>query len=243
MAGTEDVFRLLEPRRDVVYSALVLNRAGLERAAGCGMSHVAVFVSASETHSQRNSGCSVDEGLAAVRDLIRQAKGRGFMVQAGVMNAFGCHFEGTVSTEKVLNMVGAFALEGADEISLADTPGLANPAQVESMVLAVQSLTSLPLTLHLHDTCGLGIANAYAAWKLGVRRFDASCGGLGGCPFIPGASGNIPTEDLAWLFESMGVDVGLDLVQVVEMVKYLETRLGKRLPGRLAHTCLHRAGH
>jgi len=235
MAGTEKVAALLRPRTGVIYSALVLNRRGLERAEDCGIRHVSVFVSASETHSLRNSNCSVDEAMAGARDLIERAKEGGFTVQTGVMNAFGCRFEGVISSERVLQMVRDFSDHGADEINLADTSGLANPVQVQALILATRSVTKLPLALHLHDTFGFGIANAYAAWNLGVRRFDASCGGLGGCPFIPGAAGNIPTEDLAWFFESMGVCTGVDLNRMLEIVMELERKLGRRLPGRLAH--------
>ncbi len=235
MAGTEKVAALLRPRTGVMYSALVLNRRGLERAEDCGIRHVSVFVSVSETHSLRNSNCSVDEAMAGARDLIERAKAGGFTVQTGVMNAFGCRFEGVISSERVLQMVRDFSDHGADEINLADTSGLANPVQVQALILATRSVTKLPLALHLHDTFGFGIANAYAAWNLGVRRFDASCGGLGGCPFIPGAAGNIATEDLAWFFDSMGVCTGVDLNRMLEIVMELERKLGRRLPGRLAH--------
>lgn len=235
MAGTEEVFGLLRPRTGVIYSALILNRMGLDRAGECGLRHVSLFVSASETHSRKNTRCSVDEAMGAARRLIGLAKARGVTIQAGVMNAFGCRFEGAISSERVLDMVRVFAEEGADEINLADTSGLAHPLQIESLVRAAQAVMVLPLALHLHDTFGFAMANAYAAWKVGVRRFDASCGGLGGCPFIPGAAGNIPTEDLSRLFESMGVSTGVDLERAVELVVDLERRLGRSLPGKLAH--------
>jgi hydroxymethylglutaryl-CoA lyase len=235
MAGTEKVAALLRPHTGVIYSALVLNRRGLERAGECGIRHVSLFVSASETHSLRNTRCSVDEAMAVARDLMALAKDRGFTIQAGVMNAFGCRFEGAVSARRVLQMVRDFSEQGADEINLADTSGLANPVQIQALIVAAQSVTKLPLALHLHDTFGFGMANAHTAWNLGVRRFDASCGGLGGCPFIPGAAGNVPTEDLAWFFESMGVCTGVNLNRMLEIVMELERKLGRRLPGRLAH--------
>jgi hydroxymethylglutaryl-CoA lyase len=238
MADTEEVFRRIERRSDVVYTALVLNRRGFERAAGCGINHLSLFVSASESHSWKNSRCSVDDALAAARILIREAKDHGFELQAGVMNAFGCRFEGEISMSRVMEMVRIFDEEGADEINLADTSGMAHPAQVETMIAAVRSGTDRPLALHLHDTYGFALANAYVAWKSGVRRFDASCGGVGGCPFIPGAAGNIPTEDLVCLFESMGVGTGVDLKSTTELVLDLEKKLGRRLPGRLAHVGL-----
>jgi hydroxymethylglutaryl-CoA lyase len=238
MAGTEEVFRRIERRPDVVYTALILNRKGFERAAGCGINHLSLFVSASESHSWKNSRCSVDDALAAARELIREAKDHGLGLQAGVMNAFGCRFEGEISMARVMEMVRVFDEEGADEINLADTSGVAHPVQVEIMIAAARSCTDRPLALHLHDTYGFALANAYVAWKSGVRRFDASCGGLGGCPFIPGASGNIPTEDLVCLFESMGVGTGVDLKSTEELVLDLEKKLGRRLPGHLAHVGL-----
>lgn len=235
MAGTEDVYRLIRHRPDVIYSALILNRKGLHRARECGINHVSLFVSASEAHSRRNSQCSVDQALGNAREIIGEARTMGITIQAGVMNAFGCRLEGNVPVMRVLEMVRVFDAEGADEINLADTSGLAHPAQVEAMISAVTSITDLPLGLHLHDTFGFALVNAYAAWKAGVRRFDASCGGLGGCPFIPGVAGNVPTEDLVWLFESMGVSTGVELMRVIHMVSELEERIGRRLPGRLAH--------
>jgi hydroxymethylglutaryl-CoA lyase len=235
MAGAEDVYRLIRHRPDVIYSALILNRRGLERARECGITHVSLFVSASEAHSLRNAQCSMDQAVRSGRELIGEARAMGITIQAGVMNAFGCRFEGNVPMARVLDMVSVFDAEGADEINLADTSGLAHPAQVKAMISAVGSVTDLPLALHLHDTFGFALVNAYAAWNAGVRRFDASCGGLGGCPFIPGVAGNVPTEDLAWLFESMGVSTGLDLKRAAGMASELEKRVGRRLPGHLAH--------
>jgi hydroxymethylglutaryl-CoA lyase len=232
MAGTEEVFERIKRKQGVVYSALVLNRKGLDRALACGVGHLAVFASASEEHSRRNANCTVEEAVATARGVIETAKGRGVFVRAGVMNAFGCRFEGAVPAERVLDMARSFAKCGADEISLADTAGLANPGQIEEMVEMVMEAAGLPLSLHLHDTFGFGLANVYAAFRKGVTRFDASCGGLGGCPFIPGAAGNVPTEDVVNLFETMGVPTGIDLARLLRVVAGLEKKLGRKIGGR-----------
>jgi hydroxymethylglutaryl-CoA lyase len=234
MAETEKVLEGIDRYPGVTYSALVLNRKGLDRAVSAGLEHVSIFVSASETHSRENSNCSIAEATLAARTLILQAKSRGLRVQAGVMNAFGCRFEGKISSQRVLQLIGVYAESGADEINLADTSGVAHPGQMAEMLGIIGDGCALPLSLHLHDTYGFGLANVYAAWSLGVSRFDACCGGLGGCPFIPGASGNVATEDVVHLFESMGVATGISLEGVAEVVHRLEKKMERRLPGRYA---------
>lgn len=236
MAELEEVWSRVQRRPGVVYSALVLNGKGLDRAVAAGLDHVSVFVSASEEHSRRNAGCSVQDALADARKLIRRAKDHGLGVQAGVMNAFGCRYEGPVEFERVLQLLRTYVQEGADEINLADTVGTAHPKQVETMVAKVREIWDIPLALHLHDTFGFGMANLYAAWRAGVNRFDTCCGGLGGCPFIPGAPGNLATEDVVHLFEAMGVRTGIALDRLAAVVKTLQTWLGRPLPGRYAGT-------
>ncbi len=232
MADTETVFRGLRQKPGVTYRALILNEKGLERAAGCGVGHVAVFVSASETHSRKNSGCDTAEALKRACSVVRQAKAAGLAVQAGVMNAFGCRFEGPVPEDRVMALAASLADAGADELCLADTSGVANPVQTERLVGKALRTFPLPLGLHLHDTFGFGLANVYAAWKMGVARFDGACGGLGGCPFIPGAPGNVPTEDLVHLFHAMGVPTGVDLAKLITVRAHLESRFQRPLPGR-----------
>jgi len=232
MADTEKVLELIERVPGIVYSVLVLNERGLERALACELEHVSVFVSVSEAHSRRNAGCSVGEALQQVERLIRRGKEAGLGVQAGVMNAFGCRFEGLIDPERVFEIVRVLNRAGADEISLADTPGLADPGCIEHMALEVVQVTENPVAFHLHDTYGFGLANVYAAWKSGIRRFDTACGGVGGCPFIPGAAGNVATEDVVHLFRRMMVETGVDLDRLAPVVRRLEERLGRRLPGR-----------
>jgi hydroxymethylglutaryl-CoA lyase len=237
MAETEKVLEGIDRYPGVTYSVLVLNRRGLDRAISTGFEHVSIFVSASETHSRENSNCSVDEATIAARSLIEHAKSRGLTVQAGVMNAFGCRSEGKIPLRRVLNLVGDYSNSGADEVNLADTSGVAHPKQMEEMIASIADLCDLPLSLHLHDTYGFGLANVYAAWRSGVRRFDACCGGLGGCPFIAGAAGNVATEDVVHLFESMGVTTGISLACLAKVVRRLETKMERRLPGRYAGSC------
>jgi hydroxymethylglutaryl-CoA lyase len=234
MADTEKVFEGIDRFPGVTYSALVLNKRGLERAVSIGLEHISIFVSASETHSRENTNCSVDEATSEVRRLIEEAKSSRRIVQAGVMNAFGCRFDGAIPPRRVLELLRVYAKSGADEISLADTAGLAHPKQIEEMVASVAEVCALPLSLHLHDTYGFGLANVYAAWRSGVGRFDACCGGLGGCPFIPGAAGNVATEDIIHLFEAMGISTGVSLECVSKVVRDLEEKMERRLPGRYA---------
>lgn len=237
MAGTEKVYEGVDRYPGVTYSALVLNRKGLDRAVSAGLDHVSIFVSASETHSRENSNCSVEEATIAARTLIERAKFVGLTVQAGVMNAFGCRFDGQIPPQLVLKLVKVFSESGTDEVNLADTAGLAHPKQMEEMIERVKDNCELPLSLHLHDTYGFGLANVYAAWRAGVSRFDACCGGLGGCPFIPGAAGNVATEDVVHLFESMGVPTGISRERLAEVVRGLEKKMQRSLPGRYARSC------
>ena len=234
MAHTEELYRRVRKVPGVVYSALVLNRKGLERAAACGIPHVSLYVSASETHSLKNSNRSVADALREAIDLMGEARGHGLRVRAGVMNAFGCQFEGRVPFQRVLEIVQRFLALDVDEVSLADTAGVAHPQQVEEAVARAREICPVPLSLHFHETYGFGLANVYAAWRAGGRHFDASCGGLGGCPFIPGVAGNVATEDVLHLFEEAGIDTGVSLVELSRVVAQLEARLGRSLPGRYA---------
>ncbi|SMC17735.1 hydroxymethylglutaryl-CoA lyase [Desulfacinum hydrothermale DSM 13146] len=234
MADTEAVYGRIQKRPGVVYSVLVLNEKGLERAVACGVDHVAVFTSASETHSRKNTGCSVDEGLGRAAAVVRRALEAGMTVQAGVMNAFGCRFDGSVPRERVRSLLFSLREAGAQELSLADTSGMAHPRQMEEVLEPLLADLDVPLALHLHDTWGFALANIYAAWKMGVNRFDTALGGLGGCPFLPGAPGNVASEDVVHLFESMGVCTGVDPKPLVRVVKDLERKLGRALSGHFS---------
>lgn len=232
MAGTDLVWDCISPLPAVRYSVLVLNPRGLEQAIACGVPHVEIYVSASETHSLKNSGATVADALQQAVVMISRAKAAGLGVTAGVMCAFGCFYEGAVSVEKVVQLVNAFCESDPAEIGLADTAGMGKPDQVRLIVEAVGKTVEVSrLGIHLHDTRGQGLANLAALLEMGVRRFDTSVGGLGGCPFIPGAVGNISTERTVEMVESMGFETGVDNLKVRKIAKDLGMLLGRRLDG------------
>jgi hydroxymethylglutaryl-CoA lyase len=234
MADTQEFIREVAGEVGILITGLVLNDKGLDRALASGLTHISLSLSASDTHSQKNVRKTYDEALTSVTQLIRMATAAGIKVRAGVQCAFGCVYEGAVPEERVLDTLGLMRDAGATEFNLADTTGMANPLQVRKLI--GQAQTILPknsLSLHLHDTRGLAIANMVAGYEAGVRIFDTSAGGLGGCPFVKGAAGNIATEDAVNLFESMGVDTGIDLKKISEVGFLYETMLDRQLPARM----------
>lgn len=237
MADTDALFERITPKPGVTHTALVLNKAGLDRALAVGVRHLSISVSASETHSRKNLNRSVDEARAAIEPVIERALSHGVAVRAGIQSALGCGFEGRVDPGRVLEIARRFAQIGVGEVNLADTAGLANPAQVFALCRQVAEAVGpeVKLSLHLHDTRGLGIANMLAGLQAGVRIFDAALGGLGGCPFIPRATGNIATEDAAFLCEQIGLETGIDWRALTEPVARAEALLGRALPGRVTH--------
>ncbi len=235
MADTDELVKSLAPRPGVAFSGLVLNARGLERAMACGLANVALSASVSDSHSRRNANQGADAAIASMTDLIREALAAGLTVQGGLQCVFGCVYEGAVDADRVVAAAERMAAAGAAAISLADTTGMAHPRQVEALCGRIQRvLPEVELTLHLHDTRGLGLANMLAGYDAGVRRFDVCAGGLGGCPFVRGAAGNVPAEDAVQAFEAMGVRTGIDLEGLVKVVDYLEGKLDRRLPGRMA---------
>jgi len=234
MADTDELVRTLLTRPEVLLTGLILNERGLERALACGLTHVSMSVSASDTHSRKNANRSAEEALASMTSLISKATEAGLSVRAGVQCAFGCVYEGGIPEEKVVAAAEAMATEGAKEINLADTTGMGNPVQVRRLVGKIrENLPQQAISLHLHDTRGLGLTNMLAGYEEGVRIFDVCSGGLGGCPFVKGAAGNVPTEDAVHMFESIGLDTGIDLQKLGNVVEELETILGRQLPGRM----------
>lgn len=237
MANTDELFSRLPPRHGTTYSALVLNMGGLDRAIRAGVEHLSISVSASETHSQKNTNKSVAEALAGIRPIIERALGEGIAVRAGIQSALGCGYEGKVALDRVLMIARLYGEIGVHEINIADTAGLANPRQVFEVAGAVRAAvpSRIRLSLHLHDTRGLGLANMVAGLQAGVAIYDAAVGGLGGCPFIPAASGNISTEDAAFALQEMGVRTGIDWQKLCGVATTLEDILGRRLPSRMPH--------
>ena len=234
MADTDELIGLLRDTTDAVITGLILNDRGLDRAVKCRLKHVSMSVSASDTHSQRNTNKSAAEALSSMTALIEKAVASGLIVRAGVQCAFGCVYEGSISEDVVMHLLEAMAGAGASELNLADSTGMANPKQIGRLVNIVKKVfPNQILSLHLHDTRGLGLANMVAGYEAGVTIFDAATGGLGGCPFIKGAAGNIPTEDAVNLLTQMGVHTGIDLNKLCRVVKRLEALLVKSLPGRM----------
>ena len=213
MAGTEIVVQGLSHLLErVAMSVLILSEKGLEIALEHDVRYIEIYVSASDTHSRRNTNISVAEAITKASRMIRRAQKAGIHVTAGVMCAFGCFFEGAVPQKIVQQMVHEFLESGSSEIALADTTGMAGPDDVESLVNLVGRMVPVDcVSLHLHDTRGMGISNLKAGMEAGVRKFDASVGGLGGCPFIPGATGNIDTLYVVEFLETMGFTTGVDL--------------------------------
>jgi hydroxymethylglutaryl-CoA lyase len=237
MADTDALFEAVKPVEGVVYTALVLNNQGLERALAVGAKHLSISVSASETHSRKNANKSVADALAGISATIEQALSQGIVVRAGIQSALGCGFEGRISPDKVSDIASIYSKLGVQEINIADSAGLAEPRQVFDLCTRMRNEISpnIQLSLHLHDTRGLGLANMVAGLQAGVRIFDAAMGGLGGCPFIPNATGNIATEDASFTCQMMGLETGIDWQSLRTPVAEVEAMLDRKLPGRMSH--------
>ena len=236
MADTDEFIREIHKLDDngPLISALILNDKGLERALDCGVKHVSMSVSVSDTHSMKNAGKLAADALNSMTRLIAQAVTAGLIVRAGLQCSFGCVYEGAIAMEVVLRAAEKLAYSGASELNLADSTGMANPMTIQNLVKQVRDVVpDLGLSLHLHDTRGLGLANMLSGYRAGVTTFDTCTGGLGGCPFIRGAAGNVPTEDAVHMFSSMGINTGVDLQEVCATVRLLESALERKLPGRM----------
>jgi hydroxymethylglutaryl-CoA lyase len=231
----EAVFQQIERRPGVIYVALVPNLKGAERALSARADELNLVMSASQTHNRANLRMSCESSLAAFDDVVRLAMTAGVRLNATVATAFGCPFEGRIDEDRVIGIVDTYREMGIEGITLADTTGMANPRQVARLVARVlERLPAAALTLHFHNTRGLGLANVLAAYEAGARRFDAALGGLGGCPFAPGASGNICTEDLVNLCDEMGIPTGIALPELLALSRGLPALLGHDVPGQLA---------
>lgn len=234
MADADEVWRSVTRNPDVAYSALVPNLRGAELALAAGVTEIEVVVSASETHNRANVNRTTAESLADIAAMIKLVHDAGGTVQVVVSTAYGCPFEGDISVERVLWVVGEAVAAGADAISYGDTTGMGTPTRVTALVEATRAAyPELPLNLHFHNTRGTGLANVLAALQLGVTDFDSSVGGLGGCPYAPGASGNIATEDLVHMVEDMGISTGIDLDALLAVAADMEHVLGKQLPSQV----------
>jgi hydroxymethylglutaryl-CoA lyase len=233
LADAAEVFARIRRRPGIVYVALVPNLRGAHGALQAGADELNMVMSASESHNLANMRMTGEASFQAFGDIARATAGRA-RLNGTVATAFGCPFEGEVPAERTLSLVRRYLDLGVGGITLADTTGMANPRQVRALVEQALKLTAPEtLTLHFHNTRGLGLANVLAAYDAGARRFDAALGGLGGCPFAPGASGNICTEDLVNMAHEMGMDTGLDLEALIALSRTLPALLGHDVPGQV----------
>jgi hydroxymethylglutaryl-CoA lyase len=242
MADTDALFARLRRRPGVTYSAIAPNLHGARRALAAGADAVQVFLSASESHNRSNVNMSVEQSLAAVADMALLVRGAGLPFDAVLSVAFGCPYEGDVPVERVLELCGRLLDMGAQQLTLGDTTGMGHPLLVQRVVQAFRKrYPRQAIRLHLHSARGAGLANVLAALQLGVTEFDSSVGGIGGCPFAPGAPGNLCTEDLVHMLHEMGVSTGLDLARLIECARRLEGWLGHEVPGQTikAGVCRH----
>jgi hydroxymethylglutaryl-CoA lyase len=231
MADAAEVVAGLPPGDGVRYFALIPNEKGYERALAAGLKHVGLVLSATETMNQKNLNMSVAESMAVAGRLLRRAKSDGLMVRVDVSVAFVCAYEGTVDPQRVIQQTDTLFTLGADQVCLCDTTGRADPRQVGYLFGQVQRTHgSERLAGHFHNTYGTGLANTLAAMQYGIVFFDTSVGGLGGCPYSPGASGNTPTEDLVYMLERMGVETGIDLERLCDVSEFVREFSGKIPP-------------
>jgi hydroxymethylglutaryl-CoA lyase len=234
MADADEVWAAVTKDPAIRYSALAPNLRGARRALDAGFAEVEAVVSASDTHNRKNVNRSTAQSLDEIAVMIDEAHQRGATLQVVVATAWGCPYEGDVPVERVLAVAGRALADGADAISFGDTTGMATPSRVRELVGSFRFRhPEVPLNLHFHNTRGTGLANVLAALELGVDDFDASVGGLGGCPYAPGASGNIATEELVYMVEDMGVATGVDLAAMIEAAAAAERIVGRELPSQV----------
>ncbi len=236
LADTDDVFRKIERMPGVIYSALVPNERGLARARAVSAQKIAVFTAASETFTQRNIKATIRESIERFRPVVAGAKRDGMVVRGYISTAVSCPYEGRIAPTQVTEVMKRLLDLGVDEISLGDTIGKASPADVRKLLdAALPCLSRDRLSLHFHDTYGMAVANALTAWwEYGIEAFDSSAGGLGGCPFAPGASGNVATEDLVYALKASGATVPVDETKVVAAARRLGRHLRRDLASRLS---------
>ena len=234
MADAEDVIRGLPDRDDVIYIGLVLNKKGFERAQDVKIDEIGMAVVASDTYNQRNQGVPTSESIKAWLEMSAAARAGGIRANVMVSSAFGCPFEGEVPVARILEIVKQIVDGEPVELGIADSIGVAVPTQVTDLLGAVQEIVpDLPIRCHFHNTRNTGLANAQAALEVGVASLDASIGGIGGCPFAPAATGNIPTDDLLYMLDRSGVQSGVSLDKIIETSNWLQEQLGRDVPAML----------
>ncbi|HUP44255.1 MAG TPA: hydroxymethylglutaryl-CoA lyase [Thermoanaerobaculia bacterium] len=242
MADTAEVYRNIPKDPGVDYPVLVPNMKGLDRAMECGVTSIAIFTAASESFNKRNINMSIDESFDNYAPVAARAASEGMRVRGYVSTAFGCPYEGDVPPEKVLEVTARLLDLGCYEVSIGDTIGVGTPLQVQGVIgMLLQVIPASKLAMHFHDTRGTALANTLAALEMGMATFDASSGGLGGCPYAPGASGNMATEDLVYLLDGMAIETGVDLKKLVAASGVIAPYLDHPLPGRYLQACTRAA--
>jgi len=233
LADASEVAQGIERAPGVVYAALVPNLQGLQRAMATGVDEVSVFMSASESHNQNNINKSIEDTFPVLREVVTEALTAGRTVRGYVSTVFGCPFEGAVKVDDVVRVTEALFEMGVDEVSLGDTIGVANPRQVqERLALLLKRYPAERLAVHFHDTYGMALANVLASLDMGVFKIDGAVGGLGGCPYAPGASGNVATDDLLYMLDGMGIESGVDAERLHAAARYIGNRIGRELRSR-----------
>jgi hydroxymethylglutaryl-CoA lyase len=233
MAGSEEVLRRVEKRPGLRLGVLVPNRKGFDRARSAGAREIAVFTAASETFNQHNTNATIDQSFSRFAEFLPEARHEGLRVRGYVSTCFGCPYEGIVPADRVVEVVRRLVKAGCDEVSIGDTIGVAVPTQVSDLVGRLKEAVPVAtLAVHFHDTRGTGLANVLSALQEGVAVVDSAAGGLGGCPYAPGASGNLATEDLVYMLSGMGIVTGVELAAVAAASGAISQRLGRPLPSR-----------
>lgn len=238
LADADELVHDAQSPEGVVFSALCPNAKGFERAKAAGLGEIAVFLSASETHNKKNTNKSIEHSLEVFGEFVPLALEVGMRVRAYVSTVWGCPYEGEVDPSRALDISVSLLELGCYQVSLGDTIGVGTPLQTRDILaLFLKSVPVEKLALHFHDTRGTALANAVVGLEMGFRNFDASVAGLGGCPYAPGAAGNLATEDLVYMLHGMGVETGIDLDRLIEAGRVAESVVGRRLPGKV-----HQAG-
>lgn len=233
LADAAEVARGIERMPGITYSALVPNRQGLERALEADVDEAAIFMSASETHNQRNINKSINATFPILHEVVQAAHSAGRSVRGYVSTVFGCPYEGPISIDEVIRVSETLFEMGIGELSLGDTIGIANPKQVEDVLdMLLKRFDAEKLALHFHDTRGTALANILVSMNMGITTFDSSVGGLGGCPYAPGASGNVASEDLLFMLDSMGIQTGINQEKLLSAARYIQEKIGRTLPSR-----------
>jgi hydroxymethylglutaryl-CoA lyase len=234
LADADHLVPALQAHPGVTFSALCPNAIGLARARAAGITEIAVFLSASETHNRKNLNRTVAESLSTYEETVRAAVAAGTRARAYVSTVWGCPYEGAVDPARALAIAKQLISMGCYQVSLGDTIGVGTPRQTEALVkMMLAELPPAQIAMHMHDTRGTALANILVGLELGIRDFDASVGGLGGCPYAPGAAGNCATEDLVYMLQGMGIETGIDLERLVEAGRAAESIVGRRLPGKV----------